>query len=655
MSVRCVDSAGNIGNASSDAFYVSAGGETQGPIVTFIASYPANATAITSVVVNATGSDASTGGSNISLCELQLDAGAYNAMNASGGAYNTSVVRNVTYTVGLLGAGTHNVSVRCTDSFGNVGNASAYSFNVAYVDTQGPIVTFIASFPVNATTSNNVVVNATASDNSTGGSNISICQLRLDGGNFSSMNASGSAYNTSVTQNATYSLGLLSSGLHNVSVRCNDSAGNMGSASNYSFNITFVDTVGPIVSLITSTPSNAHTNDSVRINATANDSTTGGSNITMCQLRLDAGTFNNMNVSSGAYNTSAVQNVNYVLGTLAAGTHNVSVRCNDSAGNMGGVYNSSFNVTTADATGPVVHSISIVPSNATTLTPITVYAIGNDTTTGGSGISMCLIQLDGGAFGNMNATDGAYGSVAENVTYALGLLGKNGHTIGIKCNDTAGNMGGVYNLTFNVTKGFTKQILFITTAAAPSTPENRWLTWIGAHASGLGFDFSSYDQVQISDVTGGAANVSDYRIVAMAEAPQNNAAYYAILNSYRTGTNEIVLLGQALQYGIGNLGGGAGTNGSQNTNVFIPRASHYITSGYTIGTSYTIQTANNVQYWQSAYAGATSLASTATSTNRYLWDGAGVVAFGASRPDAFNANGNIFATRSFDWALNNSN
>ncbi|VVC01801.1 Uncharacterised protein [uncultured archaeon] len=279
-------------------------------------------------------------------------------------------------------------------------------------------------------------------------------------------------------------------------------------------------------------------------------------------------------------------------------------------------------------------------------------AIANDSTTGGSNISMCQLRLDGGAFANMNASDGAYSSVSEAVNYSLGTLANGTHTLGIRCNDSAGNTGAIYNLTFNVTRARVKNILFVTLSNSPSTAESRWITWLGSHTSNISLNWS-YDQTAVSNVTGGSVNVSNYRIVAMADAPSSDAIYYSTLNSYKAGGNYVVLLGASLMSAISNLGVGTGLGNNQNTKTIVPRASHYITSGYTINTSYDIQAAASTQWYHTNFTG-TNIISLPTSTRGFIMQGSNVLTYGATRPDSFNANGNTFATRVFDWAINSS-
>jgi len=606
----------------------SSGPDTQGPIVTLISNSPTSPNNATAIVINASATEVGVGNGTISLCQLAIDgSGVWNDMS---GAYGQTTV-SVTYSVGLLAVGAHNVSVRCIDSYANMGNSSTHSFVVtAAAETQGPIVTFISVYDsqvstnvsttanentvgsatctsgtisvwssiygtncpnnnatacgvctVGATscsvtysnaacgfdpcygtfkqgqlnltcsqpafnTSSTLTLYATASDASTGGSNISLCEFSLDGGAFTSMNAAGGTYNTSVTQSANYSIGTVSPGTHNVSVRCYDSFGNIGNASNYSFNVSQIfDTQGPIVSLITSTPSNARTGESVRINATGNDTASGGSNISICQLSLDGGAFASMNVSSGAYNTSAVQNVDYVLGTLAAGTHNVSVRCNDSAGNMGNASNYSFNVRQR------------------------------------------------------------------------------------------------------------REIVFITSTAAYSTDEERWLNWIGNHSSGLGFNWTR-DIYTIANVTNGDINMSEYRIMAMAEYPASNAAYDALVNATRNAGHYIALLGDAMDNGIPRLGAGTGGGNTANRAAVEVHIANYITTGFTVNTDYTILSSSSSINYHTAFAGTDVLAMDNNDGRLVSGIHTNLITFGPSRPDLFNANGNTFATRILDYALNNS-
>ncbi len=65
---------------------------------------------------------------------------------------------------------------------------------------------------------------------------------------------------------------------------------------------------------------------------------------------------------------------------------------------------------TGDLWGPLVTYISSLPVNATQSTPVTIDAICNDSSTGGSYIAGSQIQIDGGAFNPMGGMSGAFNS-----------------------------------------------------------------------------------------------------------------------------------------------------------------------------------------------------------------------------------------------------
>ncbi len=72
--------------------------------------------------------------------------------------------------------------------------------------------------------------------------------------------------------------------------------------------------------------------DSITISATADDSSTGNSNITLCEVRIDSGTWQRMRAVDTAYNSS-VERVELNIGVFAAGSHTFVMRCSDSGGN----------------------------------------------------------------------------------------------------------------------------------------------------------------------------------------------------------------------------------------------------------------------------------------------------------------------------------
>ncbi len=414
------------------------------------------------------------------------------------------------------------------------------------------------------------------------------------------------------------------------------------------------DTSGPIVSSLTHAPPTPSTSSVITINATGDDSTTGNSTILMCQAMLDgSGIWNDMVAVGGSYGESSTQAVSYLLGPLTNGTHNVSVRCIDSVFNVGNTSFTSFSVVSGgDVTGPIVTALSYGPASPTVSSNITVNATGSDATTGNRNVSMCQIQLDGGAFNNMTAFGTAYNtSVTQNANHSLGTLSKGSHTIGVRCIDSVGNIGSINTTTITVSR---KSILLVTQSAAPNTAEQAWLTWIQTHSSALSLDWG-VDQVGRASVTGGTTNLSNYRIVVLPTAPNSDVTLYSILNGYKMGGNHVVLVGSAINNGISklNVGSGSGSTSNNQLNIKI-QASHYITTGYSVGSTYTISTANQQVTYHSASTITNAASVISGDTRGTILAGSNVTTFGAQSPNLFNVNGNTFATRVLDYALNNS-
>jgi uncharacterized protein (UPF0333 family) len=464
---RCRDEYGNLGPVSNITFFVWLSSDTEGPNVTYLNWTPQYPDSATNVTIVAIGEDTLAGGSNISLCRLWADSEGPYDMVPTDGIYGEEVVEGVNYTLGILAAGVHNVSVQCIDSAGNPGPYRNASFEVAEPETLGPNVTYLNVTPYPANTSSFVLVNATGSDVGLGGSRIAICQYSLDGNaTWGGMNPVDGAYDN-VTEDVNASLGKLNAGRHSVAVRCNDTAGNMGNES--SINFTVLDVDGPNVTYLNVTPNPANASSFVWVNASATDVGFGGSNISMCNVSIDgSAAWKNMNASDGAYN-NASERVNYSIGYMSAGKHNVSVRCNDSAGNWGSAKLLNFSV--KDIDGPNVTYLNVTPAAPNMTEWIFVNASATDVGFGGSNISMCNVSIDGSAaWKNMNASDGAYNNASERVNYSIGYMSAGKHNVSVRCNDSAGNWGSAKLLNFSVLDNLGPNVTYLNiTPLAPSS------------------------------------------------------------------------------------------------------------------------------------------------------------------------------------------
>ena len=159
-------------------------GDLWGPLVTYISSFPPNASAGSQVAINGICNDSSTGGSYIASAEVQLDGSVFAAMNAVDGLFNTAIIEWVNRTMGQLSPGQHIAGMRCTDTANNTGPISYYYFNVTQADVIGPIVTGMNHSDPYPTTLANITEFATATEVYTGNSNIQSCFMRADNGNW---------------------------------------------------------------------------------------------------------------------------------------------------------------------------------------------------------------------------------------------------------------------------------------------------------------------------------------------------------------------------------------------------------------------------------------------------------------------------------------
>lgn len=106
---------------------------------------------------------------------------------------------------------------------------------------------------------------------------------------------------------------------------------------------------------------------------------------------------------------------------------------------------------TVDVWGPLVTSMNHTPQNASASQNITISAVCNDTSTGGSFIQYAQIQMDGGTFENMSVLDGALSDEqSEDMFRIFSGLSPGQHVVGARCTDTANNTGPLAYYYFNL-------------------------------------------------------------------------------------------------------------------------------------------------------------------------------------------------------------
>ncbi|HEX5692386.1 MAG TPA: multicopper oxidase domain-containing protein, partial [Roseiflexaceae bacterium] len=140
---------------------------------------------------------------------------------------------------------------------------------------------------------------------------------------------------------------------------------------------TGADTTGPLLSSLTLAPNPSNGATNVGLTFTANDTTTGNSNIATAEYWVDG---NATHTSIAVSGSSAVANL---AATIAApfthGTHVVSVRAQDAAGNWSATANLNL---VADSMAPTTGGLTLTPNPSNGSTNVAFSFTGNDSGSG---------------------------------------------------------------------------------------------------------------------------------------------------------------------------------------------------------------------------------------------------------------------------------
>ena len=218
-------------------------------------------------------------------------------------------------------------------------------------DTVGPVTSNISLTSTS--------VSATVSDVATGNSNVTAAEFFVDttGANGSGSPMAGAFGTPTVSVTGTFAA---LTGTHTVYVHGRDSANNWGP---FQSKVLAIDATGPTVSALVLSPNPSNGTANVALSATANDTASGGSNIAAAEYSIQGGpasvpmivTPANVKVASLTATISAA-----TINTLSLGTHTVSVRSRDSAGNWA-AHAATINLI-VDKSGPNTSGVSAAPN-----------------------------------------------------------------------------------------------------------------------------------------------------------------------------------------------------------------------------------------------------------------------------------------------------
>lgn len=358
VAYRATDVAGNVSAEGSEAFTVVDGGggeDTTPPTVdaTVAGTQDGDGNYVESATVTVTATD-NDGGSGVALVEYKLD-------GAEWAPYTEPVL------VSVLGA--HTVLYRATDEAGNASTEGSKQFTVVAdsSDTTPPVVDAEVSGTQDAD-GNYVDVATVTLSAEDAESGVASVEYKVDDGAWT-------AYTAPVAVNTP--------GMHMVSYRATDEAGNVSEEGMAHFTVVQQDTTAPTVTgqVAGQQDENGAYIGSAMVTVTADDD---GSGVASIEYKLDDGAWT-------AY-TAAVQ-------VSAAGEHTVLFRATDQAGNVSTEGSETFTVVSGevDETPPSVSAVvtGTQNSNWEFLDAASIDITALDT---GSGVASVEYTLDGGAW-----------------------------------------------------------------------------------------------------------------------------------------------------------------------------------------------------------------------------------------------------------------
>jgi hypothetical protein len=472
--------------------------DTLGPIVSGMTS--------TRSQVLATISDTTTGGNTIQQAEYFVDTvgapGSGAALLANDGVFDQATEGvHALFPSGLSSAG-HTVYVRGQDSIGNWGPLGTVVIPaVTSGDTTGPVITGVTLSPNPTNGSLPLTLHATASDATTGGSNIASAEYRIGTGAWVPMSVNLPAVTASIDATIAASTVNALSADATIQIRATDSVTPTGNTGQPASTTLIIDKSAPTTGAVSLVPSGAlngltgvnSSTPAVRVSSSAFDisgvakaegfiDTIGATGAGFLFVPTDGawgGTFESL---QSDIPLSTIRG-------LSDGSHSISVHTLDGAGNWGPFTSQSFVV---DKTAPTVGSVTLTPSfiglgaNTTALSVVTSDGAG-------AGVVSGQYWIDGTATPPANPTS----FNGSNAIVGTSALAGGTHLIWVRVLDAAGN--------WSVAKSATLAVVQAIDDSATVTANTSTTQTINNNAS---------SGVLVNDLPGGAG-----RTVVLASAP----------------------------------------------------------------------------------------------------------------------------------------
>ncbi len=391
-----------------------------------LSSAHANTTIVTDDVPPSITFIAPTNGETIVTSEYAIKASAHDniAVAKVEVSFDSSPYANMTwsavdnaYTYDWLGysSGIHTLSSRATDAKGNVKITTiTVTYSPGGLDTVPPTVTI--DFP-----SNNEVIYSLSYEiksRATDNVGVTMVQIAIDGGAYSTM------YYISQEARWGFLWGGYSVGMHNITVKAYDAAGNEGTrTARCTYDPAGNDTTSPSVTIDYPTASETITSASYTVKAMASDNV----GIASVAFRADAGGWQAMSWNS--YESRWT----YLWSGYSEGVHTLAVRAFDVAGNNAtATVSVNYAPAAVDTIRPVAYIDHPTPGEVLVSPSYEIKAHATDNV----GVTLMQVAIDGGAWNGM-----WYDSTEDRWAFHWEYYPEGNHTIIVRAFDSAGNNG----------------------------------------------------------------------------------------------------------------------------------------------------------------------------------------------------------------------
>jgi hypothetical protein len=515
LKLKVADVAGNDGSATSQAYVL----DTVAPAAPSAPDLDAGSDSGSSASDNVTNDTTPTfsgtaeSGSLVTLYDSDGTT-VLGSATAAGGSWSIAS--------SALGEGNHTVTVKATDTAGNVSSAS--SGLTVNIDTTAPTTSFSGiAFSADTGSSSSDLVTATAAQTIS-----ATLSATLAAGELAFGSLDGGATWTDITSRVSgtalaWSTTLAAS--NNLKLKVTDAAGNGGAASSQAY---VLDTAAPAApsapDLAVGSDSGSSSSDDITSDTTPTFTGTAESSSTVTLYDTDGSTVLGTATATGG-------NWSITASALASGTHTVTAKATDSAGNVSSA--SSGATIAVDAGAPAVASIVRAGSANTNGATVSYTVTFNESVTGVD-LADFVLTAGGTASGTLSSISGSGSS------YTVDVSGASGD--GTLRLDLKGSGTGIADLAANaISTGFTSGEAYTLDHVAPtlaitsstaSLQEGESATVTFTFSEDPGSSFTAADVVVTGGTLGALSGSGTVRTASFTATAVGNASLNVAAASY---------------------------------------------------------------------------------------------------------------------------